>query len=192
MTQTLLALIKFGGDISKFNGPRNGLIAASPWIEMRFPIVEEDGTLRAPSLDEEREIFSKLAAPRVFKQHVKWCEVAQSPDAEIQKSLKYVAITRSLYDLPNSLYNHMMNHNPAFFEYTQTPCPPPDMRAFVDLCINVFFDWGYMRGLYERRNDENLLTITFEELTKDTFGTAKKLIKYLEWEPVSIFFAEKY
>ncbi|XP_002412156.4 sulfotransferase ssu-1 [Ixodes scapularis] len=130
-----------------------------------------DFMLRSPYIDLlGAEAADKMPGPGAIKTHLPFEKVPYSPDA------KYICIARNPYDCCVSFYHHMLN----------APFEPPqggDFDAFLDMFIRGEVHYGcYFRHLlswYERKNDANVMFVTFEELKRDTRGGVLKVADFI-------------
>jgi hypothetical protein len=96
------------------------------------------------------------------------------------KKIKIISTTRLITDVPYSLYNHMQSqHDEAMNKFRVLPSMPKNFDQFFDLWLDMVLQPEWMAEQWRRRNDDNHLMLTFEELVRDKKGTSRRLIEFL-------------
>jgi hypothetical protein len=198
MLCTLLVSIKRKGHLTKT------LFDECPWIETIVP-AEKGGVIVKPSIEEHKESIEILDNPRIFKQHVDWSEVATSTDAKIQAGVRYVTITRDIRDVPYSMFEHMTGMSDEMTSKLRGPAGnvfklPDEFGAFFEWWLNgpsklssatvwrtitsvsIVFPARFIKQLWEHRNDNNVLVLQYEEVTKDKQAAITAIVKFLGCE----------
>eukprot|EP00440_Ansanella_granifera_P076611 gb/GFBE01083130.1/.p1 GENE.gb/GFBE01083130.1/~~gb/GFBE01083130.1/.p1 ORF type:complete len:334 (+),score=56.40 gb/GFBE01083130.1/:1-1002(+) len=106
--------------------------------------------------------------PRVFKSHEKAEDIAQGA--------KYIHVCREPEDAAISFYKFL----PAFLAM-------PDGCISIEEFVNVFFGgfshsggpWDFLVGWWERRNDPNVLWVSYEDLLSDIESQIKRIAAFM-------------
>ncbi|KAL1414127.1 hypothetical protein MTO96_000946 [Rhipicephalus appendiculatus] len=130
---------------------------------VRFPCLEMQGA--------EAAIYAPR--PAAFKTHLPFHKNPYSTDA------KYVYIARNPYDTCVSFYYHTKHFPPYKFQNGT-------FDEFFELFIKGRVDYGdYFDNVlswYERRNEQNVLFLTYEELKADTRWWILKIAAFISPE----------
>lgn len=169
----LLMSIKLNGDLSNVNH----FFEHVPWLEVTWV----DSDFERIPLETRLEQMEAVTDPRIFKMHVDWehLPIERRPDTKV------ITVTRDVRDLPFSFFNHLHSHDPRFFGAMGLPPPPPDFDTFFDVMFMARPVTGYIKQMWEHRNDSNVLVLRFEDMKKDLFSVARRVIDFLGWEPLS-------
>lgn len=154
-TQEICYLILHGVDLQKAN---------SKTLEERIPFIE------IPPIGIKG--IEKMPDPRLIKTHLPYDDL---PLNFRKNKTKVVYIARNPKDTVVSFYHFLKMV--GFFGYTGT------IDRFLDLLIDNKLIYGDMvehfLGYWKRRNDGNVLFLTYEGLQKDFKGELRKIAKFL-------------
>lgn len=141
------------------------LYAQSKFLDTRFPYLE----FMIPGIEE----VEKMSPPRLIKSHLPY---SMLPKSVHEKNPKIIYIARNPKDVVVSYY---------YFVRLLYPVTRYDgeFKDFFDLFIHdkVMYApwWRHVEEFWDRRHDDNILFLTYEDLKKDTEGTIDKLADFL-------------
>ncbi|GBM55507.1 Sulfotransferase family cytosolic 1B member 1, partial [Araneus ventricosus] len=116
------------------------------------------------------EVVEKMKRPGTIKFHLPFHMTPWSPEA------KYIFVARNPKDCCVSFYHHTKNASAYGFA-------DGEFGDFLELFINGETDFGdyfdTTLSWWERRNDPNVLFITYEELKQDTEKNVLKIASFI-------------
>lgn len=129
------------------------ILAVSPWFEMEI--------LRGRS---GWELFESLPSPRFFKTHL--------PAKNLPKNGKFIYIARDVRDVAVSSYHHQLLATGM----------DQDQERFVNQFlrdpVSVRSWFKNIESWWPRRNDQNVLFLTYEGILRDLEGTVRKVAAF--------------
>lgn len=132
------------------------LLQEVPYLEKKFNILEAKARVKN---------FNSMNDPRIFKMHTTWDEIPVPPNVKA----KIIALSRDPRDVPYSMYA-MENPDTTFEDYVEN-----------EWLHNTFYI-EHLRSFWPRRNDDNLLWLTFEMMKATPVETANKIVEFLGWK----------
>merc|ERR1719431_2292256 len=118
------------------------------------------------------EQVNSLACPRVIKTHL---AIEMLPKEVRAKKAKVIYVSRNPRDAVVSFYNHwrIMSGFKGNFDIF--------FNAFIgDVCGFYTPFIKHVLGYYERRNDPNILFITYEDMKKDISEVIRRVATFLD------------
>ncbi|XP_045196251.2 sulfotransferase 1E1-like [Mercenaria mercenaria] len=139
--------------------------AQSKFLDTRFPYLE----FMTPGIKE----IEKMPSPRLLKSHLPYSLLPRSVQ---DNKPKIIYIARNPKDVVVSYY---------YFVRLLYPVTRYDgeFKDFFNLFLHdkVMYApwWRHVEEFWDRRHDDNILFLTYEDLKKDTDGTIDKVAKFL-------------
>eukprot|EP00928_Gymnodinium_smaydae_P066178 TRINITY_DN49226_c0_g1_i1.p1 TRINITY_DN49226_c0_g1~~TRINITY_DN49226_c0_g1_i1.p1 ORF type:complete len:390 (+),score=61.71 TRINITY_DN49226_c0_g1_i1:104-1171(+) len=133
-----------------------------PWLE--------GGAARLLNQDMNMEQF---AEPRLFKSHLTWTKLEESP---VPDNAKIVYCFRSIEDQLYSFWKFL----PPF-----TECEIPCWAFTTCLCIVGFVDTGLnnLCDFWEHRHDKRVCFFFFDDLLQNHLGCVQRMQRFMDLEP---------
>ncbi|XP_038064363.1 sulfotransferase 1A3-like [Patiria miniata] len=164
-TQEMLSCILHDGDLETVN--KMHTMRRVPFLEMNF-----GGTVHS-DCPRPHKIIGNMprSSPRLIKSHLPGQLL---PPRVWEKKVKIVYVIRNPKDLATSYFHHMQLTNPH-----------------LDIQWDDFFEkfnsgkiaygkwWDHFLYFWERRNEDHICFLRFEDIKKDPRGTVKKLSEFL-------------
>jgi sulfotransferase family protein len=148
--------------------PRSG----TTWMQMILYQLTSDGDMDFPHIAEycpwfERSLrsargFETRPSPRIFKSHLSYAKIPKG-------SGKYIYVARDGKDVAVSYYHLYRSYNA--YEGTFAEFFDRFLRGRVD--SGSWFD--HVRGWWAHRHDDNVLFLTYEELSRDLESCLRKI-----------------
>ena len=109
----------------------------------------------------------QAAEPRAFKTHLPW--------SDVPKGGKYIYVMRDPRDALVSAYHF---YNGWYFERDAF-----DLPAFAEEMFlrgdTAYLYWGHVRSWWERRAQENILFLCFEDMKRDLERTVRRIAEFM-------------
>jgi len=165
---TFLHHLKTRGEKEDLGG--NGILGATPWLEIPCNFPEGDNT--PFNIKDRIEHFESFESPRIFKMHVRYHKIPRGTP-EMKTKSKIITITRDPRDLPWSFYNHM-----GIMKGVELP----PWEIYANDWIEKMSLIPWMKGFWPHKDDEDLLWLRYEDLKLDIEGTARKILDFTGWD----------
>jgi estrone sulfotransferase len=149
---------------------------------VRVPYLEFDATWGVASVSEKLkedsskpnsiQIVKELKSPRTIQSHLPW-SLLPTGLKDGTKSPKIIYVARNPKDLCVSFFHHRVlieGYLGTIDEYVE--------EFIADLTLYGPY-WTHVQEFWERRNQPNILFVTYEELKKDLGAVAEKTAKFL-------------
>ncbi|XP_076427648.1 3-beta-hydroxysteroid sulfotransferase-like isoform X2 [Peromyscus maniculatus bairdii] len=127
---------------------------------------------RSPGLEskDEQKLLLDQAGPRLMSTHL---PIQLFPKSYFTSSAKVIYVIRNPRDVVISYYHirkhfHLLNNQQTFDEY---------LPAFIQVVFGSWFD--HTLGWLTRRDTENFLLMSYEELQRDLKGSMQKVCQFL-------------
>ncbi|MHC4137212.1 MAG: sulfotransferase domain-containing protein [Planctomycetota bacterium] len=159
-------------DVFVVTYPRSG----TTWMQMILYQLTTDGEVDFPHISEhcpwfERSVrssggFTQRPSPRLFKSHLDYDGIPKGP-------CKYIYVARDGKDVAVSYYHLYRRYN----GYEGT------FDEFFELFLKGKVGFGswfdHVNGWWARRHDENVLFLTYEELSRDLEACVRRIAAFL-------------
>lgn len=155
--------------------PRSG----TTWMQMILYQLTTDGNMDMAHIAEHcpwfehsmhsAQGFENLPAPRIFKTHLSYRNIPKGPG-------RYICVARDGRDVAVSYYNLYRNYNGykgAFADF---------FEQFMNGKVHYGSWFKHVEGWSKRRNDLNVLFLTYEELTRDLEGSTRRIAAFCHLE----------
>ncbi|XP_076427653.1 3-beta-hydroxysteroid sulfotransferase-like isoform X4 [Peromyscus maniculatus bairdii] len=127
---------------------------------------------RSPGLEskDEQKLLLDQAGPRLMSTHL---PIQLFPKSYFTSSAKVIYVIRNPRDVVISSYHiindfNLLNNQESFDEY---------LHAFIQVVFGSWFD--HTLGWLTRRDTENFLLMSYEELQRDLRGSTQKVCQFL-------------
>lgn len=167
------------------------LLTVVPWLEMPLDMVNvsEEGERPHFNVDDRIQEFENMADPRLFKLHVLYDEIPL-PEPETSDKPhsrgKVIVIYRDPRDVPYSFYMHMCGMNFGKGENNVMPLfsngKTPTFEEFFDDWLPDNYYMKHLNSFWPHRNDEDVLWLRYEEMSKGPRHSADQIISFLGWD----------
>jgi len=165
---TLLHHLKTGGRDPDFGGA--GLFGVAPCLERPIDIGR---SFERFALEPRLAELEALAAPRLFKMHVRFDEVPRPPGS----AATVIAIYRDPRDLPYSMYRHLRGMHDA---HVANPVSD-DIDAYFERWLERGYVFEHLASFWPHRHARGVLLLRYEDLRTDVRTWAERLVDHLGW-----------
>ncbi|XP_038064989.1 sulfotransferase 1E1-like [Patiria miniata] len=165
-TQEIMSAIMHDGDIEKLN--KKHTMMRAPFLEMTHGANVHDDIPRA------HKLLPRMprSSPRLIKSHLPGQLL---PPQVWEKKIKIVYVIRNPKDVVVSMFHHidMMAAADRQFSFDEV------FDRFINGTQPYGKWWAHYLYFWERRNDDNILFLRFEDTKKDLRGTVLKISEFL-------------
>uniref|UniRef100_A0A646QEH4 Amine sulfotransferase n=1 Tax=Hemiscolopendra marginata TaxID=943146 RepID=A0A646QEH4_9MYRI len=141
--------------------------------DLTFPYLEIACWNFPDDFPDSFKLIESSPSPRLIKTHLPY---SLMPPKAIEMKCKMIYVARNVKDVVVSYYHFAQKMNVMDFKGEVSDFVELFLRDLVPYC--PYFD--HVKGFWERRNEPNILFVTYEDMKKDLSSVVRKTAEFLK------------